>query len=222
MKGDLNNKKQQRRWRTFAVFLCACFCVVGLVRAPSSDHINDIVDAVTVVKQPVTSVSPEDVEAAVANLYRKQEKRELVGSIEAKISAHFSIPLNEANEFANWIVHSADKHGVDEILLTSIVATESSFRKDVVSHKGAVGPAQIIPRYWEEFCSPLDLSVPRDNIECGARILAHLFELCWDESCAIQSYNMGFPRVKAGKKFPSVERYERTVEQFKDMFALSF
>ena len=220
--GDSNNKIQKRRWRTFAVFLCTCCCVAGLVQTPSLDYANDIVNAVTVVKQPVTSVSPEDVEAAVANLYRKQEKRELVGSIEAKISAHFSIPPNEANQFANWIVHSADKHGVDEILLTSIVATESSFRKNVVSHKGAIGPAQIMPRYWEEFCSPLDLSVPRDNIECGARILAHLFELCWDESCAIQSYNMGFPRVKAGKKFPSVERYERTVEAFKEMFALNF
>lgn len=220
--GDSNNKIQKRRWRTFAVFLCTCFCVAGLVQTPSLDDTNGTVNAVTVVKQPVTNVSPEDVEAAVANLYRKQEKRELVGSIEAKISAHFAIPPNEANEFANWIVHSADKNGVDEILLTSIVATESSFRKDVVSHKGAIGPAQIMPRYWEEFCSPLDLSVPRDNIECGARILAHLFELCWDESCAIQSYNMGFPRVKAGKKFPSVERYERTVEQFKDMFALNF
>lgn len=219
---EKNNRPPRRRRGTIAVLLCAGLCFTGLVHVPISHLTYDSLDPVTVENQFVTSVRPEDVEAAVATIYRKQEKRALVGSIKTKIAAHFSIPPTEASEFANWIVHSADKHGVDEILLTSIVATESSFRKDAVSHKGAIGPAQIMPRYWEDFCSPLDISVPRENIECGARILSHLLDKCWDESCAIQSYNMGFPRVKAGKKFPSVERYERTVEQFKDMFALNF
>ena len=169
----------------------------------------------------VTSISSEDIEAAVSSYFQSQVKQDLVESLEVKIASHFPIPPTEATEFATWIVNSADKHGIDEILLTSIVATESSFRKDAVSHKGAIGPAQIMPKYWEDFCSPLDLSVPRDNIECGAIILSHLLEQCWDESCAIQSYNMGFPRVKAGKTFPSVDRYERTVEQFKEMFAFN-
>lgn len=222
MMRDLNNRTENFLWGTFAILLCACFCIEEIVRAPILDRTDDTVVAAVVETNRVASVSPEVVEAAVAAFYRKQEQRELAGSLEVKIAEHFPIPLKEAKEFANWIVHSAEKHGVDEILLTSIVATESSFRKDAVSHKGAIGPAQIMPRYWEEFCAPLDLSVPRDNIECGARILSHLLELCSDESCVIKSYNMGYARVKAGRKFPSVERYERKVEQFKDMFALSF
>lgn len=219
---DSNNRIQKHLWGMFALLFFAGLCVAGLVRAPVSDLTDDTVGTVTVEEEHLMSVSLEDIEAAVVTFYQKQKKRELAGSLEVKIAEHFPSAQKEAKEFANWIVHSADKHGVDEVLLTSIVATESSFRKDAVSPKGAVGPAQIMPKYWEDFCSPLDLSVPRDNIECGARILSHLLELCWDESCAIQSYNMGFPRVKAGRKFPSVERYERKVEQFKDMFALSF
>ena len=208
------------RWgaRVF-LLLCACVCVAGLVSLPVTQPTNDSIDAACMEEELGTNVSSQDIEAAISTVSRDQEKRYLVGSLEVKISSHFPIPENEANEFANWIVHSADKHGIDEVLLTSIVATESSFRKDAISHKGAIGPAQIMPKYWKEFCAPLDLSVPRENIECGARILSHLLEQCWDESCVIRSYNMGFPRVKAGKIFPSVERYERTVEQFKEVFA---
>ncbi len=212
---------QYGRWRALAVLLCASLCIAGLVCLPVTDPKVDLMDAVFVEEELGANVSSQDIETAISAVFQEPEKPDLVGSLEVKISSHFPIPQNEANEFANWIVQSADKHGIDEVLLTSIVATESSFRKDAVSHKGAIGPAQIMPKYWEEFCAPLDLSVPRENIECGARILSHLLEQCWDESCAIRSYNMGFPRVKAGKIFPSVERYERTVEQFKEVFAFN-
>ena len=218
---EFNNIAQNGRLRAFTLLFCACFCIAGLVRAPFTDSTEDTMATPTGENKQVTSISSEDIEAAVSSYFQSQVKQDLVESLEVKIASHFPIPPTEATEFATWIVNSADKHGIDEILLTSIVATESSFRKDAVSHKGAIGPAQIMPKYWEDFCSPLDLSVPRDNIECGAIILSHLLEQCWDESCAIQSYNMGFPRVKAGKTFPSVDRYERTVEQFKEMFAFN-
>lgn len=213
--------EQTGHWGALVVLLCACLCITALVRLPVQDRTGDSTAATFVKAELGTSLSSQDIETAFSTVFRAREIQDLVGSLEVKISSHFRISQNEANEFANWIVHSADKHGIDEVLLTSIVATESSFRKDAVSSKGAVGPAQIMPRYWEDFCSPLELSVPRDNIECGARILSHLLEQCWDESCAIRSYNMGFPRVKAGKIFPSVERYEQTVEQFKEVFAFN-
>ena len=216
-----NKTAQTGRWGALVLLLCACVCIAGLVSLLVTQPKNDTMDAAFLEEPLETIVSSQDIETAIATVFRVPERQDLVGSLEVKIASHFPIPQNEANEFANWIVNSADKHGVDEVLLTSIVATESSFRKDAVSHKGAIGPAQIMPRYWEEFCSPLDLRVPQDNIECGARILSHLLEQCWDESCAIRSYNMGFPRVKAGKIFPSVERYERTVKQFKEMFAFN-
>lgn len=218
---DTNITAQPGRWGALVVLLCACVCIVALVRLPVTSFAVGSMTATIVEEELGTNESSQDTETPISTVSREQEKLDRAGSLEVQISSHFPIPQNEAKEFANWVVHSADKHGVDQVLLTSIVATESSFRKDAVSHKGAIGLAQIIPRYWEEFCSPLDLSVPRDNIECGARILSHLMEQCWDECCVIRSYNMGYPRVKAGKIIPSVERYERTVKQFKDVFALN-
>lgn len=218
---ETNNVAQTGRWRARVLLICACLCIAGLVSLLVIQPKNDTMAVAFMEEELGTNVSSPDIETAISAVFQEREKPDLVGSLEVKISSHFPIPQNEANEFANWIVQSADKHGIDEVLLTSIVATESSFRKDAVSHKGAIGPAQIMPKYWEEFCAPLDLSVPQENIECGARILSHLLEQCWDESCAIRSYNMGFPRVKAGKIFPSVERYERTVEQFKEVFAFN-
>ncbi|MYC25043.1 MAG: lytic transglycosylase domain-containing protein [Gammaproteobacteria bacterium] len=218
---ETNNIAQTGRWGARVLLICACLCIAGLVSLLVIQPKNDTMAVAFMEEELGTNVSSPDIETAISAVFQEREKPDLVGSLEVKISSHFPIPQNEANEFANWIVQSADKHGIDEVLLTSIVATESSFRKDAVSHKGAIGPAQIMPKYWEEFCAPLDLSVPQENIECGARILSHLLEQCWDESCAIRSYNMGFPRVKAGKIFPSVERYERTVEQFKEVFAFN-
>ena len=182
-----NNSNQLLRWSTFAALLCVCVCFVGLMPAPTTDRMTDTEDNMSAGTEFETRVSLEDLGLAVSTYSRDREKLELVGTLEEKIASHFPIPQTEANEFATWIVRSADKHGIDEILLTSIVATESSFRKDAVSHKGAIGPAQIMPKYWEEFCAPLDLNVPSDNIECGARILSHLMEQCWDESCAMSS-----------------------------------
>ena len=219
---DSKKLVEKSLWCVFMFFLCACLALSIPINVSNETGSVEAIDAVRTESELISSISAEEVEAAVFAIYLNQVKRDLVGSLEVKISENFQVPPTEANEFARWIVYSAEKYGVDEILLTSIVATESSFRKDAVSHKGAVGLAQIMPRYWEDFCSPLDLSVPRDNIECGARILSHLLELCSDESCAIKSYNMGFSRVKAGKKFPSVEHYERTVEQFKEVFAFNF
>ena len=218
---ETNNIAQTGRWGARVLLICACLSIAGLVSLLVIQPKNDTMAVAFMEEELGTNVSSPDIETAISAVFQEREKPDLVGSLEVKISSHFPIPQNEANEFANWIVQSADKHGIDEVLLTSIVATESSFRKDAVSHKGAIGPAQIMPKYWEEFCAPLDLSVPQENIECGARILSHLLEQCWDESCAIRSYNMGFPRVKAGKIFPSVERYERTVEQFKEVFAFN-
>ena len=218
---ETNNIAQTGHWSAFVLLVCALLCIAALVRLPVLDSTRDSVAAAFVEEGSGTNTSSQDTETAIPTAFRNSVKPNLVGSLEGKISSLFPIPQNEANEFANWIVHSADKHGVDEVLLTSIVAAESSFRKDVVSHKGAIGPAQIMPQYWEDFCSPLNLNVPQDNIECSARILSYLIEQCWDESCAIRSYNMGLPRVKAGKTFPSVERYERTVEEFKEVFAFN-
>ena len=104
-----------------------------------------------------------------------------------------------ADEFAAWILEASTRQRLAPELIASLVMTESSFRKDARSHVGAVGPAQVQPDLWSNFCGA-DLHNPEENIYCGAQILAHYENVCRRESdtleaakaCALRSYNAGF------------------------------
>ena len=95
--------------------------------------------------------------------------------------------------------------------------TESSFRKDVVSHVGAIGPAQVRPDYWSGFCGSSDLLDPAENIYCGAQVLSHLLDRCGDDTgCALTAYNIGpyGDEEQAGRRYVSkVGRYHETLRK---------
>lgn len=64
------------------------------------------------------------------------------------------------------------EEGVDWRLLSAIAHTESHFRPDVVSHRGAVGLMQIMPHIGEHFgIAPDDLGDPATNIRAAAMLL---------------------------------------------------
>ena len=102
-----------------------------------------------------------------------------------KVSQAFGVRRATATEFAGWILEASERQRLEPELLASLVLTESSFRKDVRSHVGAVGPAQVRPEYWSGFCGSNNLDDPAENIYCGAQVLSHLQERCSDdERCA--------------------------------------
>ena len=69
-----------------------------------------------------------------------------------KVAQAFGVRRSTATEFAGWILEASERQELEPELLASLVLTESSFRKDVRSHVGAVGPAQVRPEYWSRFC----------------------------------------------------------------------
>ena len=107
----------------------------------------------------------------------------------------FGIRQDTALEFSEWILEAADRQAFRPELLASLVLTESSFRKGVRSHVGAVGPAQVRPQYWGRFCGSADLVDPAENIYCGAQVLALYRDRCGDTICALRAYNVG-PRSR--------------------------
>lgn len=128
-----------------------------------------------------------------------------------RVHEAFDTPLDRAIEFAGWIIEAADRQQQAPELIASLVFTESSFRKRVRSPSGAIGPAQIKPWYWADFCGVRDLSDPEQNIYCGAQVLTHLEERCGGLDCALASYNVGlgaWQRRQAGLRYVSlVERH---------------
>ena len=114
----------------------------------------------------------------------------------AQIARAFRLEPPVADEFAGWILDASTRQALPPELLASLIMTESSFRKNVRSATGAVGPGQIRPDLWRAWCGA-DLADPEENIECAAFILGHYLEVCARDAddakaCALRSYNVGY------------------------------
>ena len=131
-----------------------------------------------------------------------------------RVHEAFGTPFNRAHEFAGWILEAADRQQLAPELIASLVFTESSFRKQARSPAGAIGPAQIKPRYWADFCGVRDLRDPEQNIYCGAQVLAHLEDRCGGLACALASYNVGFSAWQRQAGLRYVSRIERHRSKF--------
>ncbi|MDE0659593.1 MAG: lytic transglycosylase domain-containing protein [Gammaproteobacteria bacterium] len=139
------------------------------------------------------------------------EERDAFG---ARLSAGYELEDALAVEFAGWILEAATRQDLEPELLASLVMTESSFRKVVRSSVGAVGPTQVQPLLWKEFCA-VDLMNPEENLYCGAQILAYYRERCAvtkpasedAQSCALRSYNVGYRNRDNDYFLPAATRY---------------
>lgn len=130
----------------------------------------------------------------------------------------FHLEASVADEFAGWILEASARQALPRELLASLIMAESSFRKNVRSVMGAVGPGQIRPDLWGAWCGE-DVADPEENINCAARILAHYGEVCAQsatdaEACALRSYNVGYRNrnnpyfVAAGDRYlAKIQRY---------------
>jgi soluble lytic murein transglycosylase-like protein len=83
----------------------------------------------------------------------------------------------------------AARHGVDALLVASVIEAESNFRPDAVSDRGALGLMQVMPFHVEDPTLPLD---PVENLEIGTAYLASLLErFDGDLALALAGYHAG-------------------------------
>jgi len=148
--------------------------------------------------------------AATSRLIRQKE----VAHFGNRVSDAFGIQGSIANEFADWILEASERQGIKPELLASLVVTESSFRKTVQSHVGAIGPAQVRPEYWGDFCGARDqLHDPEQNVYCGAQVLSHMLDRCeGDMSCALAAYNVG-PYARDHRN-EAANRYVKKIDRY--------
>ena len=144
---------------------------------------------------------------AASRLIRQNE----VAHFGNRVSTAFGIKGEVATEFADWILEASERQRLAPELLASLVVTESSFRKVARSHVGAIGPTQVRPDYWGEFCGQPDLHDPEQNVYCGAQVLSHMMERCeGDQSCALAAYNVGPYAERAG----AGNRYVKKIDSY--------
>lgn len=108
--------------------------------------------------------------------------------------------------YAKEIGLAARNHGIDVLLLTAIVKTESRFDAKAVSPRGAVGLMQIKPVLPED--DPALLLDPALNLERGATYLRSLLDLFGgDLRLALAAYNAG---PSAVRRFGGLPPYAET------------
>lgn len=95
---------------------------------------------------------------------------------------------------------AAAKYGVPEGMFLKLVQQESGWNPDVVSPKGAVGLAQLMPTTADHL--GVDETDPQSNLEGGARYLSMMFTRFGSWKLALAAYNAGPEAVEAAGGVP--------------------
>ena len=105
---------------------------------------------------------------------------------------------------------AAARHGVPEDLFLRLVQQESGWRPTAVSHKGAIGLAQLMPGTAQLL--RVDPHDPLQNLEGGARYLAQQYRAFGSWRLALAAYNAG---PEAVRKHGGVPPYRETMNYVK-------
>nr|MBQ4320568.1 lytic transglycosylase domain-containing protein [Clostridia bacterium] len=112
-------------------------------------------------------------------------------------------------EYTSIVQRASAEFGVPEYVIYAVIKTESSFRADAVSYRGAVGLMQIMPETYEWLTThtkeehfPDRLSDPEINIRYGTYFLAWLYEEFGSWDLVYAAYNAGFVRVRGWLEDP--------------------
>ncbi len=119
-----------------------------------------------------------------------------------------------AGPYGSLIHEAALKHGMDEALITSVIAVESNFNPHAVSRKQALGLMQLLPSTAARY-RVADIFDPAQNINAGTQYLKELLEQYHGNlALALAAYNAGPERVvqfRGVPPFPETRAYLKRV-----------
>jgi soluble lytic murein transglycosylase-like protein len=143
---------------------------------------------------------------------RVEDRLELAGAASALgdwgTAAYFGGPgwaERRPHAYAREVAHSARKYGLDPDLLFAVMRVESVYQRRIISHAGAIGLMQIMPRTGRLIAEAVgrhdatttDLLDPVVNLEFSAWYLSSLLERMDGRlPLAIASYNGGPHNVR--------------------------
>lgn len=119
-------------------------------------------------------------------------------------------PPEEANfKYAQVILPTAEKYGMDWRLIAAVIQAESGFSARAVSPRGAVGLMQVMPSTAALYrVKRVDLYDPQKNVDVGVRHLKMLHDrYSGDLKLVLAAYNSGEVAVD---KYHGVPPYKAT------------
>jgi soluble lytic murein transglycosylase-like protein len=100
------------------------------------------------------------------------------------------------------IDQAARRHEVETHLIMAIIYAESRYDPTAVSHRGARGLMQLMPRTAKSL-GVADILDPAQNVEAGVRYFKWLLELLdGDQKLALAAYNAGLSNVRQHNGVP--------------------
>ncbi|MFO7569177.1 MAG: lytic transglycosylase domain-containing protein [Smithellaceae bacterium] len=135
---------------------------------------------------------------------------------------HFPRGIN-VDKYDKIIHRVAKKFNLDAALIKAVIKAESNFNHQAVSHKGAQGLMQLMPKTASAL-KVEDAFHPDDNIEGGARYLRYLLNnYNGDLTLALAAYNAGETAVAKYNNnvppFRETQNYVRRVLAFYQDFS---
>jgi len=159
-----------------------------------------------------------DLQPYLASLPYSISYDEEVDLLSIYITNAYNVKKSVADNYASWILQSSTYSETPELILAALIMTESTYRGNVTSSVGAVGPTQIRMKYWRELC-PFGDKNEKENIICGGMILSHYYNnnCSQDWACALQLYNVGPTNFKQEKYKQAGKRYLNKIKSYTAM-----
>jgi soluble lytic murein transglycosylase-like protein len=117
-----------------------------------------------------------------------------VASLASKLSARAATPdkviiscANNQKDYLHLLKRMEDKYKMPKGLLKQVAYHESNFNPSALSHKGAVGIMQLVPK-WHPDVNARD---PYDAIPYAAKWLTELYNRFGDWELALAAWNWG-------------------------------
>jgi soluble lytic murein transglycosylase-like protein len=124
------------------------------------------------------------------------------------------VPAAQDVPYEDLIHAAAQKHGLDEKLITEVIAVESNFNPRAVSSKNAQGLMQLLPKTARDY-SVRDVFDPAQNIEAGTHYLKDLLaRYRGNLKLALAAYDAGpemVDRYGGVPPFPETQNYVRQI-----------
>jgi len=108
------------------------------------------------------------------------------------VARKYRVSEEATREFVRTAYREGARHGIDPMLIVSVIAVESRFNPVAQSDGGAMGLMQVIPRFHaDKFDAMNQTSVfdPHLNIRVGVKILKEYIGRSGNELAGLQLYN---------------------------------